>query len=72
MNRTHNTTGTAADTDIPTADVTPADTTRGATTDTADDADWLDAWRDILLDSGGYLACGCHGTQRDHTCGPLG
>lgn len=23
-----------------------------------------------LLDSGGYLACGCHGTQSDHTCGP--
>lgn len=25
---------------------------------------------DLLLDSGGYLACGCHGSQRDHTCGP--
>ncbi|GGQ79630.1 DUF6197 family protein [Couchioplanes azureus] len=24
-----------------------------------------------LLDTGGYLACGCHGSQRDHTCGPL-
>jgi hypothetical protein len=26
---------------------------------------------DPLLDSGGHLACGCHGSQRDHTCGPL-
>ena len=26
---------------------------------------------ELLLDTGGYLACGCHGTQRDHTCGPL-
>jgi hypothetical protein len=24
-----------------------------------------------LLDVGGYLACGCHGSQREHTCGPL-
>lgn len=23
-----------------------------------------------LLDVGGYLACGCHGSQREHTCGP--
>lgn len=23
-----------------------------------------------LVDSGGYLRCGCHGSQRDHTCGP--
>ncbi|MGK5681338.1 hypothetical protein [Actinoplanes sp. URMC 104] len=21
-----------------------------------------------LLDVGGYLACGCHGSQREHTC----
>jgi hypothetical protein len=21
-----------------------------------------------LLDVGGYLGCGCHGSQRDHTC----
>jgi hypothetical protein len=21
-----------------------------------------------LLDAGGYLACGCHGSQREHTC----
>jgi hypothetical protein len=21
-----------------------------------------------LLDIGGYLACGCHGSQREHTC----
>ncbi len=78
MHRTHNPTGTAADTDIPTVDVTPADTLRGASTDTAasepmaDDSGWLDAWHDLLLDSGGYLSCGCHGSQRDHTCGPLG
>ena len=26
---------------------------------------------ELLLDTGGYLACGCHGSQRDHTCGPL-
>ena len=26
---------------------------------------------DFLLDTGGYLACGCHGSQRDHTCDPL-
>jgi hypothetical protein len=25
---------------------------------------------DPILDVGGYLPCGCHGTQRDHTCGP--
>ncbi|GAB1643852.1 hypothetical protein [Krasilnikovia sp. MM14-A1259] len=24
-----------------------------------------------LLDSGGYLACGCHGTQPEHTCQPF-
>ena len=24
-----------------------------------------------LLDSGGYLSCGCHGSQRDHTCIPF-
>lgn len=24
-----------------------------------------------LTDFGGYLACGCHGSQREHTCGPL-
>ncbi|MFI1993214.1 hypothetical protein [Actinoplanes sp. NPDC020271] len=24
-----------------------------------------------LTDVGGYLACGCHGSQREHTCGPL-
>jgi hypothetical protein len=24
-----------------------------------------------LTDPDGYLACGCHGSQRDHTCGPL-
>ncbi|MEV4533402.1 hypothetical protein AB0J82_06175 [Asanoa sp. NPDC049518] len=24
-----------------------------------------------LLDPRGYLACGCHGTQRDHTCMPF-
>jgi hypothetical protein len=23
-----------------------------------------------LLDTGGYLNCGCHGSQRDHTCTP--
>ncbi|MEQ4207921.1 hypothetical protein [Actinopolymorpha sp. B9G3] len=23
---------------------------------------------DPILDVGGYLPCGCHGTQRDHTC----
>lgn len=23
-----------------------------------------------LLDSAGYLACGCHGSQREHTCIP--
>lgn len=23
-----------------------------------------------LLDVGGYLACGCHGSQREHTCEP--
>lgn len=23
---------------------------------------------DALLDTGGYLSCGCHGTQSDHTC----
>ena len=23
-----------------------------------------------LTDTGGYLNCGCHGSQRDHTCGP--
>lgn len=22
-----------------------------------------------ILDAGGYLACGCHGTQREHSCG---
>jgi hypothetical protein len=27
-------------------------------------------WEVPLLDTGGYLACGCHGSQRDHTCGP--
>ncbi|BCJ65883.1 hypothetical protein [Polymorphospora rubra] len=26
---------------------------------------------DDLIDVGGYLSCGCHGSQRDHTCGPL-
>ena len=26
---------------------------------------------DELLDIGGYLNCGCHGTQREHTCEPL-
>ncbi len=25
---------------------------------------------DPLLDVGGYLTCGCHGSQREHTCGP--
>ncbi|RZU49336.1 hypothetical protein EV385_1081 [Krasilnikovia cinnamomea] len=46
--------------------VTPATIQRGATND-------LDtAAADLpLLDVGGYLACGCHGSQRDHTCGPL-
>jgi hypothetical protein len=24
-----------------------------------------------ITDVGGYLSCGCHGSQRDHTCGPL-
>jgi hypothetical protein len=24
-----------------------------------------------LTDVGGYLLCGCHGTQRDHTCKPF-
>ncbi|MEV7231635.1 hypothetical protein AB0M79_32180 [Polymorphospora sp. NPDC051019] len=24
-----------------------------------------------LLDIGGYLACGCHGSQREHTCQPF-
>ena len=24
-----------------------------------------------LLDVGGYLACGCHGSQPEHTCNPL-
>jgi hypothetical protein len=23
-----------------------------------------------IADSAGYLACGCHGSQRDHTCEP--
>lgn len=23
-----------------------------------------------VTDAGGYLACGCHGAQRDHSCGP--
>lgn len=23
---------------------------------------------DPITDSGGYLSCGCHGSQRDHTC----
>ncbi|WP_328851525.1 hypothetical protein OG994_28255 [Micromonospora globbae] len=23
-----------------------------------------------LLDVSGYLACGCHGSQREHTCQP--
>ncbi len=23
-----------------------------------------------IVDTGGYLSCGCHGSQRDHTCGP--
>ncbi len=36
---------------------------------TKDDND-ADVIEDPLLDSGGYLACGCHGSQRDHTCGP--
>lgn len=37
-------------------------------TDTGDDAA---AYLAELLDVGGYLACGCHGSQREHTCGPL-
>ncbi len=48
---------------------TPAvqrDTDRADDTGSAHDA--VDA---PLLDVGGYLACGCHGSQRDHTCGPL-
>lgn len=24
-----------------------------------------------LTDVGGYLSCGCHGSQRDHTCIPF-
>ncbi len=24
-----------------------------------------------LLDVGGYLACGCHGSQSEHTCKPF-
>ncbi|GGN74022.1 hypothetical protein GCM10010112_43740 [Actinoplanes lobatus] len=24
-----------------------------------------------LIDVGGYLTCGCHGSQREHACGPL-
>ncbi|WP_433792693.1 hypothetical protein [Actinoplanes sp. CA-252034] len=24
-----------------------------------------------ITDVGGYLSCGCHGTQRDHTCRPF-
>ena len=32
------------------------------------DTDTLD---DPITDVGGYLPCGCHGSQRDHTCGPL-
>lgn len=24
-----------------------------------------------MVDVGGYLACGCHASQRDHTCTPL-
>jgi hypothetical protein len=23
-----------------------------------------------LVDFGGYLACGCHGSQQEHTCVP--
>ena len=26
---------------------------------------------DPITDGGGYLPCGCHGSQREHTCGPL-
>ncbi|GAA2603035.1 hypothetical protein GCM10010399_37320 [Dactylosporangium fulvum] len=26
---------------------------------------------DPLTDVGGYLSCGCHGSQPEHTCGPL-
>lgn len=29
-----------------------------------------DEMAELLLDTGGYLACGCHGSQREHTCGP--
>ena len=27
-----------------------------------------DPIEDPVLDVGGYLACGCHGSQREHTC----
>lgn len=27
--------------------------------------------RNDLLDSAGFLACGCHGSARDHTCGVI-
>ena len=27
--------------------------------------------REPLTDVAGYLPCGCHGSQREHTCGPL-
>lgn len=42
-----------------------------------DSSGLIDDWCEVgsfdvpLLDVGGYLACGCHGSQRDHTCMPL-
>lgn len=40
-----------------------ADITNDTNTDADDD--------NLLTDVGGYLACGCHGSQPEHTCGPL-
>jgi hypothetical protein len=33
--------------------------------------DEIDDVEGSLLDAGGYLPCGCHGSQRDHTCIPF-
>ena len=30
----------------------------------------LDERDEPLIDAGGYLPCGCHGSQREHSCGP--
>jgi hypothetical protein len=48
--------------DAPSGD-RPADANANADADPAEAAS--------LLDVGGYLPCGCHGSQREHTCGPL-